>query len=339
MRIIATKKEVEELFLVLLREDISFHPDKKFDDYRIGDTGQPRYDATQIQLRQNLLRQAVDFCTANNIDFYDLYRRTCLYVDVKPKLVEHFPILFQLLGGQKISWKSINIKFSETHATRLKEYTNEGKTHVETNFFDILTEYWKGNVQATRLLQYYKDLLEELHQNLKPAEKIKIRKTLFDFLIEHDLNYLNYIAELAVLNMYIKDKGYSLDDVESELGNGKSADFRFKKPDGSKILIEVVSVRPEEFPEDDAELKYFIEGKCKDKNRIKTNDDDTYLKYNLVPVIWGSGAELMRTAALLKAGLQVDVSNVEDYCAYCTFVNEQTGESEHKFCSLLTLFP
>jgi hypothetical protein len=122
MKIFTTKEEIQEFFRVLQHEDISFHPDKKFEDYINNDTQKRRYNDAEVALRVNMLDNAFEYCKGNNIDIYNLYRITCLQVDVEPKLREHFPILFELLEGQRLDWKSINTKFSETHLKRLTDF-------------------------------------------------------------------------------------------------------------------------------------------------------------------------------------------------------------------------
>jgi hypothetical protein len=339
MKIFSKKEEIEDFFRVMQHEDISFHPDKKLEAYVINDTQERRYDDTKVSLRKALLDQAFEFCKEKKLDIYQLYRKACLQVDVEAKMREHIPVLFELLGDQTLDWNNINTKFSETHLKRLTNHIHGNNELVEANFFDVLTEHWKGNKQGTRMLNFFTNLLKDINRNLDTIDKKKIKKTLYSLLIESDLNYLNYVAELAVLNLFVGHAGCKLNKIESPLGNKKSADFLFDRPDGNgSLLIEVVSVRPRIFPKDEAGLKLLFEKRFQDKNQAKTEGDGRYLKYFLVPVIWGSADELKRTADFIKSGTKIYIPNVTDYCAYCTFSNEQSGGSEHRFGSLMTMF-
>jgi hypothetical protein len=286
-----------------------------------------------------MLDKAFEYCQENNIDIYNLYRITCLQVDVEPKLREHFPILFELLEGERLDWGKINTKFSETHLKRLTDFIHGNNELIEANFFDVLTEYWKGNKQGIRMLNFFRSLLDDINRNLDIADKKKIKKTLYNLLIEFDLNYLNYIGELAVLNSFIRNREYRLNRIESPLGNKKKADFLFDRCDGKgPVLVEVVNVRPRVFPQDHSGLKILFEEKFEEKNLLKTGGDLRFLKYFLVPVIWGTSEELKRTADFIKVGPKINMPNVTELCAYCTFDDDQENGIIHKFGTLSTMF-
>lgn len=340
MKLFTTKEEIQEFFRVLQHEDISFHPDKKFECYLHNDTQKVRYNNAEVTLRRTMLDKAFDYCKENNIDIYNLYRMACLQVDVEPKLREHFPILFELLQGERFDWKKINTKFSETHLTRLTNFIHGNNELIEANFFDVLTEHWKGNKKGTRMLNFFRSLLADINRNLDVTAKKKIKKTLYNILIEFDLNYLNYIGELAVLNLFIRNKEYKLNRIESPLGNKKNADFLFDRTDGNgSVLVEVVNVRPKVFPKNHSGIKNLFEEKFTEKNLLKTGGELRFLKYFLVPVVWGTSEELRRTADFLKVGTKINMPNVTELCAYCTFSDGQENGSIHKFGPLNTMFP
>ena len=269
-----------------------------------------------------------------------MYRITCLQVDVEPKLREHFLILFELLEGERLDWKKINTKFSETHLNRLTDFIHGNNELIEANFFDVLTEHWNGNKKGTRMINFFRNLLEDINRNLDIADKKKIKRTLYNLLIEFDLSYLNYIGELAVLNLFIRSKAYRLNRIESPLGNKKNANFLFDRSNGEgSVLVEVVNVRPRVYPEDHSELKILLEEKFKEKNLLKTGGELRFLKYFLVPVIWGNSEELKRTVDFIKVGTKINMSNVTELCAYCTFSVEKENGTVHKFGTLSTMFP
>src|ERR1700734_418283 len=94
VKLFSSKDDISQLFQVLQFEDISFHPDKSFDDYSNPMTGQKRYSEREVHLRRELLLAAREYCTANRINIYRLYKDTCLKVDLKAKLNEYLPVLF-----------------------------------------------------------------------------------------------------------------------------------------------------------------------------------------------------------------------------------------------------
>jgi hypothetical protein len=335
-----SKGEVMTLFQVLQHEDISFHPDKKFEDYIDDGTGQKRYNSEQINLKKNLLASARTACTNYRLDFYILYRDVCLRVDLKSKLRDYLPILFELLGDQPFDWKTLNSKFSTNHLKRLNNHIAGQREPIEANFYDVISQSLNGNPAGARMLFFFRRLLEELADNLDASGNQKIRKTLYNLLVEPDHNYLNYIGELAVLNLFVRSDDYALQDIESPLGNSNGADFGLLEvATGKKHLIEVVSVRPQPYPETPGELKKFIEGKLLEKIDKKTKGNSSYLTFRLIPVLWGTEAELQWTADLLKTEIKLDVSNIADPCAFCTFTDQQRGGTIFRFGSLYSMFP
>jgi hypothetical protein len=340
VKLFSSKDDISQLFQVLQFEDISFHPDKSFDDYSNPMTGQKRYSEREVHLRRELLLAAREYCTANRINIYRLYKDTCLKVDLKAKLNEYLPVLFELLDNKPFSWAKINDQFSTTHLTRLTNYFNGDRKPIEVNFYDVISESLNGNASGTRMLTFFRNLLEELSIALEKQGKKMIRETLYNLLIEPDLNYLNYIGELAVLNLFVRKHKCELLEIASPLGNGNDADFRLRDvTTGATYFIDVVNIRPRNFPTGPETLKMLIEGKLNEKNEKKTKGDPAYLTFRLLPVIWGTSNELRWTADLLKRGLHFDVSNVTDPCAFCSFSDDLRGGTLHRFGSLHSLFP
>jgi hypothetical protein len=322
---IRSKEHIILFFQTLLNEGILFHPDKDFNNYFINNTELKRYTDSEIFLRNKILIECFEFCKKNNIDIYHLYRDTCLKLDVEQRLKEYFPILFDLLDGQRIDWKSINRKFGEVFAKREKNFNNDITDKVQANFYDIISESLNENKQAIRMLNFFRTLLQDLNRVLSIDDKLKIKKTLFNLLIEFDLNYLNYIAELAVLYTFINSKQYHLNRIESPLGNNSKIDFLLDKSDGTgSVLVEVVSIRPMNFPNTTFEIKKMLEEKLGDKIHLKTKGSVEYLKFFLVPVVWGSAEDLKNVANFFKNGNKINIPNVTELLAYCTFSSEDS---------------
>ncbi len=335
-----SKDDVVTLLQVLQYEDVSFHPDKPFDTYIDPSTGQPRYDAEKIALRTALLTAAQQFCSNHCLDLYRIYKEACIRVDLKAKLTGYFPVLFELLENEPFDWKTINDKFSTNHLRRLTNYIHGDREPMETNFYDVIAESLNGNPQGQRMVTFFRGTLEQLARSLDSAGRKKIKDTLYNLLIEMDLNYLNYIGELSVLNVFLWNKAFRLHAIESPLGNGNGADFSLEPVSGGKpTLIEVVNIRPRTYPNSPDILKKFLEGKLSEKIQKKTKGDMTYLTFRLVPVICGSADELAWTAKLLKGEITLNVPNITDPCAFATFPDKERGGTFFRFGTLDSLFP
>jgi hypothetical protein len=334
---IKSKEQITQFFGTLGNEGIAFHPDKDFDAYLVKETGAKRYTRTEVELRNLILKSCFDYCQVQGLDIYELYREV-YKVDIEARLRKYLPVLFEILEGRTLDWKAINKKFEKVFRKRAKDQES-GKKLVEVNLYDVISESLSGNKQAERLIRFLQKLLEEINVNLG-VDKAKINDTLYGMLIEFDLNYYNYVAELAVLNQLLKSNDYSLIETESPLGNGNSAEFLLNKKDGNvRILLEVVSIRPRIFPGSDDEIVALIDQKVREKIGKKTKGDPKYFIFLLVPVFWGSAAELKKVASLIHEGKIRAKDNILELCGYCTFSDEGNNYLDHRFGTLATLFP
>jgi hypothetical protein len=334
--IINSEKDIVVFFQTLGVEVSGFHPDKDFNAYTRPETGAKRFTDKEVELRRSILKQCFDFCNDNGIEIYAIYR-SVFDVDAEGRMRGYLPILFKLLEGRTLDWRAINQKLEKEFNKRL-EMHKKGKTKVELNFYYTIIEVSNGNKGAVRLLQFFEQLLEELNDQLGP-NKHKILDSLYGMFIELDLNFLNYVAELAVLNMLIKSYGYILKQVESPLGNGNSAEFLLDKKDGTaQDMVEVVSIRPKTFPATDQKIIDLIDQKIAEKIGKKTKGDPKYFIFTLVPVFWGSSDELQKVAALIKDGRIKTRPNVFELCGYCTFFTDEENNAIPRFELLSKLF-
>jgi hypothetical protein len=128
-----------------------------------------------------------------------------------------------------------------------------------------------GNPQGQRMVTFFRGTLEQLSRCLDSAGRRKIKDTLYNLLIETNLNYLNYIGELSVLNVFLWKGAFRLHAIESPLGNGNEADFSLEPMNGGKpTLIEVVNIRPRTYRNSPNILKKFLEGKLSEKSNNST---------------------------------------------------------------------
>src|SRR5687768_14447175 len=104
-------------------------------------------------------------------------------LDIEGRLRIYFPILFELLGDNKLDWKTITKvfqkKLNEWH--RKHELTGSD-IRVEASFYNIITASIQGNQQARNHLDFIQKLFETLLQRLDDSERKLILSALFGLL-------------------------------------------------------------------------------------------------------------------------------------------------------------
>jgi hypothetical protein len=87
-------------------------------------------------------------------------------LDLKNNLKKYIPSLFEMLNDDRIRWSEINRKFQETYDARLVQYNLKGSLRVAASFFDVISAALNKEASASRLLDYFQKLFEEI---LKPS--------------------------------------------------------------------------------------------------------------------------------------------------------------------------
>ena len=116
-------------------------------------------------------------------------------------------------------------------------------------------------------------------------EKKLLSKTIYFALTNIDKNYLNFIGELAILNL-LKNADFELLQTEFPLSDNhesKSIDFLVFK-EGKSSLLEVVNIH---LPESKLLTDNYIERLLDQKiiGKILNKSNDSNIKFSLAPVI------------------------------------------------------
>jgi len=261
--------------------------------------------------------------------------------DIKNRLQEYMPALIELLNDEKISWREINIHFNKEFEIRKQKYLDNGNYLLTSaSFYDIITEKINGNKSAERLFIFINRIIEELIIEV-PATLIgKLKKTIFNLLTNFDYNYLNFVAELAVLNNLLKSKIYLLEDIEFPMGNGNFIDFKlYNKTSSKSTYIEVVSIHPpHSIFSDYDKLNHFISKKINDKVNNKKKDTSVIFDFMLTPVIWASHEDLHKLYSFYKSGNKLSIKSSIEPSAYICFYNEESNYLLQRFGRVSTIF-
>ena len=262
-------------------------------------------------------------------------------LDLKNRLRQYIPSLFEILNDDRISWKDISNKFQKTYDARLALYNKNGSLRVTASFYDVITERQNGTTGAIHLLDYFDKLFREISDRLDNIQKQQLKSTVYNLLTSVGSDYLHYIGELllAILNQLIKSEHYIFRQTEFNLGNGNSADFYFNEMKTVKeVLIEVLNiVLKQEIKDDDRQIRDFLDYRFKQKINRKTKGRTDLRSFQLMPVIWGPSKDLRRLAEFYKNGNTVDIINCTSASAYSTFLVDD-GSYFHRFGSLASLF-
>ena len=266
--------------------------------------------------------------------------RKVVEVDLEQRLRLYMPAMFRLLADRnlkKAHWKKLSKKFVAEHYKRAALYeANNNYLLVEANFFDLINATIRGEKSAFRLVGYFDILFKALDKNLLSGEKIMVRDTLYNALINLDHKFRNFIGELAVLCNAVDKRRYSLLGVEKDfIAQNKTADFTLLDNNtGETELLEVVNIHLD----DSIYLKETLVTKLTGKLADKTCNSSSHKPFTLVPVIWAPVAVLQDLRQLYKSGNGVVINGVNEPVAYCAF----SGPNDlpiYRFCPISSLFP
>lgn len=225
--------------------------------------------------------------------------------DLEGRLKVYFPIFFELLGDNRINWKTVTKVFSRKVEEWKAKYDKTGTIiRAEVSLYNLITASIQGNEDATSHLKFIRNVFEELIQTLDEAEKRFVVPALFGMLTNINRKFYSFFGELCVLNNFKKNTSLKLIAVEvpvlADQPDGSKLDFHFVDPNTSKSLfIEVVNVHLngiEEWPDEKVNnlLHQKIQGKL-NITGIKHNQS-----FQLVPVFWGQFVELERINRFYK---------------------------------------
>lgn len=186
-------------------------------------------------------------------------------------------------------WDSIDRTFAETWAKKVAE--SGGETfRVEASFFFMLLAALKDDSLAIGYVDYLNRTCQELSDHLTTEQKKMLGGILKKILKTPNLNFLNFVGELATLNNLLKSNNYELQRIESPLNNDNSIDFRIKDlKTGNPILVEVLNmqVNDDKVEADPKAIEAFFTRRLVKKIAAKEEELAGTIDFWVVAVVWG----------------------------------------------------
>jgi hypothetical protein len=247
---------------------------------------------------------------------------------VKENLSLFVPALVELVDYKDFPWERIDKLFLKKIDTRMTQH-KEGDV-IEASIYDIIIAAKIQNIQALRLLQFFNKLFEELNDNLNPIEKLLVRTNAKQMMCAFDINYLNFLGELATLNYLIKTKRYELKGIEEKIANGKTIDFKLQSIKDKKIvLVEILNIHlnPSRVVENDEAIKKFLFKKIIEKIEAKRNGLLGEQPFFLIPVIWGGWKDIEIYSNFFKTN-KIDVFKTMEPFAY---LQHSDGKGHYRY--------
>jgi hypothetical protein len=225
--------------------------------------------------------------------------------DIKNRLKDYFPIIFELLGDNNLDWKTIEKRFGKKLDEHIIKFNFKGQPiRIEASLFHIIIASKQGKDEAIGRLDSITKLFQELIIRLDNEEKRLIKKNLFDLLTNIDMKYLNFLGELCVLNQVRRNIDLKLIATEQPLDKdnrkGAKIDFVFfNEKSTNKFLVEIINIHINETnTSTDDKIKTLLDQKLNGKlNRKGIKMTPEFL---LVPVIWGQPDEIKRLIQYYK---------------------------------------
>lgn len=260
--------------------------------------------------------------------------------DIKNRLKEYFPIIFELLGDINLDWKRIEKRFSQKLDEHIRKFDLTGQPiRIQASLYHIITASKEGKEEATRLLDFIIKLFQELITRLDKEEKKLIKKNLFDLLTNIDMKYLNFLGELCVLNQVKRNTKLKLIATEQPLDknkkDGTKIDFVFYNSESEKkLLVEIVNVHINKtVTETNEKIEILLDQKIKgklNKKGLRAN-----FEFLLIPVIWGPIDDLKRLIQYYET-FEPKFTNTSTPVCYMTF-SDSVGNRVHKFGTIDTI--
>lgn len=225
-------------------------------------------------------------------------------IDVVGKLQKDFPVFFELLGENRLNWKTIERVLSQKMdaSTTLAQYNRI----EDRSFYTLLHEASGGDSEAELHLFSINKLFEELIERLDSIERKLIVPTLFGLLANVDNKFWNFVGELLILNSFKAYGNLRLLAVEVPSSvtspGGPRIDFQFHDSQNSTtLLVEVVNVHMRGCVHwTDEQINHILHQKMQHKlNKTNITGDSNF---SLVPVFWGSYEDRQRIHSLVQSG-------------------------------------
>jgi hypothetical protein len=259
--------------------------------------------------------------------------------DLQYHLRSRFPILFTLLNKNAINWASVTKTFVKFVAEKKIQFEKKGPFKQSASIYPIIIRSMQGDPDASRLLDFFQKLFEELDIVLSDTERGLIIDALQGVFSNMDFNYLNFIGELSVLNLYKRNSGFELlkteAPVDADVPKGITIDFLFRDHrENANRWIEVVNIHLNENNTSSySKIDQLLSDKIESKISAKAMRKHPYVY--LIPVVWGQYIEINGVIDYLEHN-KYEYFNSIMPTGFMTFT-DQLGNKVHLFGTLDTL--
>jgi len=256
-----------------------------------------------------------------------------LEIDVENNLQQYLPSIFLLLNDKKINWNKISRKYQKELYSRKERLFGTGKVDIliEGCLLDIISKTIQSDFSHYTLLRFIDDLFTELAKNTTDKEKLFLRDSIYNVLINTDTKYLNFIGEFAILN-HFKRLNYELIQSEQELDksdkNSTRVDFTLSKA-SETYMIEVVNIH---FPDHKELNNKVIDSLLTQKinNKLKTKRKNSNILFHLIPVLWGDYSTIKLVNEYYKNS-KVSFKNTFPPFAFMSYKSEDKTLLKYRF--------
>lgn len=250
--------------------------------------------------------------------------------DLKNYLKIYLPNLFLLYKDDELNWKTINNSFLKWYKKNKEEYYSRQENgivdpfNIPATFFTVINRFWNGDPLAQGLFIFFNELFQALSKKLHDQEKKLIKSSFNNMLSKRNLEYLDFLGEIACINAIKEDENLSLIKYEHKLKNNQEIDFTlYDKKENKNIFIEVYNLHLKEITSD---VEKFIGYRVQKKLGNKFKDmPEPEIELNILPVLWGQPKQLAVFSDFYKKN-KMNMENVQIPFAFIYFSNDKSYE-------------
>jgi hypothetical protein len=226
----------------------------------------------------------------------------------------------RLIADKKIFDEGLEMSIFEIlllYKLTIQKHKLMGNIKTIFTIADLLPHCNESEKRYLLMRKFLLDLFGELDSKLNKKEKELVRKTLFSVLTNFDNKYLNFVGEIAVLNLLLKNN-YKLVGVEVKIPNAKPIDFKLHKPDSNRHFnIEVVNIHYDTNKlESEEKIEEFLIKRINQKLESKIQNIKIPAHFFLVPVLWGDIEGLRKIQAIFKREPKLLGKKTIEPCAF-----------------------
>lgn len=204
---------------------------------------------------------------------------------------EFCPSLYDILKGDQKFWDQLTKKFENKLNIATPAVATSGMVKTESSIPVLIGRAKQGESIIISFLKYIDTEVEFLFDSLLPELKQKGKDLFKRLFLEFDLKkmknpnptYLNGISEILTANTLIRNGDYRIIDIEPELSNRRTADFKLIKNETSKTCY--VEVYNKHIKADNItnleEFTSIVDEAIKEKHTLKTTGLTANEKANL----------------------------------------------------------